>query len=198
MTTSTTSADHRAAKAAGPSSQANRTATRRLLVQMLYQWQLTQHDLADLLEAAVANPHTAETYAKADQDYFRDVLRSVIQDTAKLKAGLDPLLDRPLIQLDPIERSILYMGACELSEHMNVPYKVVINEAVELAKQFGAEQSHKFINGVLDRFAQQARAFETQAEAVAKSERSKRETTKRKLNKAKQTGKTKAKPRQAR
>lgn len=129
-------------------------------MQMLYQWQIAGKDLPDLVDGVAANPHTAADYAKADQDYFREVLRSIMNDPQRLEKILDPLLDRPFIQLDPIERGILYVGACELSDHHDVPYKVVINEAVELAKSYGADQSHKFINGVLDKVAKQTRPVE--------------------------------------
>lgn len=136
-------------------------------MQTLYQWQLTDKDLSELVDGMTLNPSLSQDYAKADQDYFRECLRSIVNEPERLASKIDPLLDRPFVQLDPVERAVLYLGACELSDHHEVPYKVIINEAVELAKSYGAEQSHKFINGVLDKYADDARALEKSAQKSA-------------------------------
>lgn len=146
---------------------ASRQLTRRLLMQTLYsaqlQNQLDKQYLPDLQRFVAQNPHTSADYLKADQLYFNDLLRDAVNQHATLQAAIDPLLDRPFVQLDPVERSILYSAAAELTSKLETPYKVIINEAVELAKKYGAEQSHKFINGVLDRYANDVRRFEKQA-----------------------------------
>ncbi|HEY5719162.1 MAG TPA: transcription antitermination factor NusB, partial [Gammaproteobacteria bacterium] len=114
----------------------SRTGARRLAVQALYQWQLAGQ-AADEIEAQFrANPDTRD----CDLDYFAELLRGVIGDAAALDASLAPLLARPLEQVDPVERAILRVGAWELRERLEIPYRVVLNEAVELAKRFGAEQ----------------------------------------------------------
>ena len=92
--------------------------------------------------------------------YFRDLLRGVAGCVGELDRAIGPCLDRPVSQVDPVEQAILRLGAYELTHRPEIPYRVVINEAVELAKTFGAEQSHRFVNGVLDRLAGTARAIE--------------------------------------
>ncbi len=97
----------------------------------------------------------------ADVDYFRELVRQIPATLETLNATLEPCLDRPLAELDPIERAILWIGVHELSVHAaDVPYRVAINEAIELAKRFGAEQGHRFVNGVLDRIAKRLRSSE--------------------------------------
>ena len=100
---------------------------------------------------------------KADVDYFRTLLRGMAANAEAMDAELEPLLDRPVRELDPVERAVLHLGAYELLHCPQTPWRVVINEAVDLAKMFGAEQSHKYINGVLDRLARRARAPEISA-----------------------------------
>ena len=97
---------------------------------------------------------------KADVDYFRDILRGIDKRHEELEASLEPLLDRPLAELDPVERAILYLGVYELQHNLEIPYRVVVNEAIELAKMFRAEQSHKYVNGILDKAARQLRKVE--------------------------------------
>ncbi|KAF0280951.1 transcription antitermination factor NusB [Spiribacter roseus] len=88
-----------------------------------------------------------------DLDYFSEVFRGVTERVESLDAAYDRYLDRPAVNLDPVERALLRLGSYELEERLEVPYRVCIDQAVELAKAFGAEQSHKYINGVLDRVA---------------------------------------------
>ncbi|MBR9795701.1 MAG: transcription antitermination factor NusB, partial [Gammaproteobacteria bacterium] len=93
-------------------------------------------------------------------DYFSAVLKGVVGDVEALEALFTPALDRKLDELDPIERNLLRLGTFELRDRIDVPYKVVINEAVALAKKFGATDSHRYINGVLDKIARDLRAVE--------------------------------------
>ncbi len=130
-----------------------RSWARRYAMQALYQWQLngqgTRITDTDLLDD--------DEQPKADTEYFHELLEQVQRNAKTLDAVLDPCLDRPIVQLDPVERAILWVAAYELMHRMDVPYRVVINEAVELAKRFGAEQGHRFVNGVLDKIARQHR-----------------------------------------
>ncbi|HEV2321090.1 MAG TPA: transcription antitermination factor NusB, partial [Gammaproteobacteria bacterium] len=98
-----------------------------------------------------------------DTEYFEALFKGVVAGSADLETAFSPHLDRPAAQLDPIERGILLLGTYELKERLDVPYKVVLNEAVELAKDFGAEESHKYINAVLDKTAVELRRAERAA-----------------------------------
>jgi len=128
-------------------------------MQALYSWQLTHNHPKDIL----ASFREDEEHANADAEYFREILMGVTTKVASLDALLEPVIGRPLVQLDPIEHALLWVGVWELSERMEVPYRVAINEAVGLAKKYGAEQSHRFINGVLDTLARQLRSAERAA-----------------------------------
>jgi N utilization substance protein B len=134
-----------------------RSRARRHALQALYQWQITGQDVA-VVEAQFLED---EALAQADVGLFLALLRGVTARVEELDGALAPLLDRPVAQVDPVERAVLRIGAFELGRHPDIPYRVVINEAVELAKLFGAEQGHRFVNGVLDRLAQRLRPRET-------------------------------------
>ncbi len=140
-----------------------RTPARRLAVQALYQWQLAGQDIADILAQFCEERAPDET----QREYFTELLRGVATHLDELDDLLTPLLKRPLDQVDPVERAILRVGAFELAHRPEVPYRVVINEGVELAKRFGADQGHRFINGVLDRLAVDLRAVERKASGSA-------------------------------
>jgi N utilization substance protein B len=133
-----------------------RRKARRLLVQALYQWQLADHTIAVINEQFAAN----DGMAKIDAPYFQELLQAIPPKCAELDAALAPFLDRPVAELDPVELTILRIGAYELAEQLGIPYRVVINEAIDLAKMFGALDGHKYINGVLDRLARNLRAAE--------------------------------------
>ena len=137
---------------------AQRKRARDLLVQALYQWQLASAP-ADQVEAEFR----ADNGRKTDWDFFHDALGYIIANTAALDAMYEPYLDRQLKQLDPIEYGLLRLGIYELSQRIEVPYRVVINEYVDLAKKYGASESHKFVNGVLDKAARKLRAVEQRA-----------------------------------
>ena len=104
-----------------------------------------------------------DEFAKSDVAYFRTLLNGAITGAADLEARITPLLDRPFAELSPIERGILLLAGYELKHELEVPYRVVINEAVELAKVFGGTDGHKYVNGVLDKLALQLRELEVRA-----------------------------------
>jgi N utilization substance protein B len=139
---------------------AQRRKARHFGLQALYQWTLSGADLADIeAEFRVDND-----FRHTDGDYFSAVLKGVTSDVDALEALFAPALDRALDDLDPIERNLLRLGTFELRDRIDVPYKVVINEAVSLAKKFGATESHRYINGVLDKVARDLRTNELAAE----------------------------------
>jgi len=133
-----------------------RRRARRALVQAVYQWQLGGADVA-----SVAGEFRASgALDKADEAFFDELLKGVLLGTPALDERLAPLLDRRLEDLDQVERAVLRLGTFELAHRPDVPYRVVIDEYVELAKVFGAEESFRYINGVLDRLAAELRAVE--------------------------------------
>ncbi len=134
---------------------AQRKRARDLLVQALYQWQLSGTD-----PVQVEAEFRADNGRKTDWDFFHEALSHVTQHVAEVDQSYAGWLDRDLKQLDPIETGILRLGLYELGQRMDVPYRVVINEYVDLAKKYGASESHRFINGVLDKAARKLRAIE--------------------------------------
>jgi len=133
-----------------------RRRSRELALQSLYAWQLSGEAVAGLRSHAAAS----EDFDKADARYFDVLLRGTIEQAADIERQLAPVLDRKPEQLSPVERAILLLAAFELRSSPDVPYKVVINEAVELAKSFGGTDGHKYVNGVLDRVAKVLRPSE--------------------------------------
>ena len=138
-----------------------RTRARELMVQALYQKQLAGHSTAEL----VAQFREDAAYARIDQEFFEELFPEISNAQSDIEQKIDNLVDRPLEQLDPIELSILLIGVHELETRLDIPYKVVINEGVNLAKRFGATESHKYINACLDVAAQSLREIEVQANA---------------------------------
>ncbi len=124
-----------------------RSRARDKLVQALYQHAVTGQSAED-----IRRQFLAEGLDDADAGYFREVIGEIIARAEELDERLAGFLDRPLVQLDPVERAILRLGAYELADRLEIPYRVVIDEAVELAQRFGAEASYRYINGVLDRY----------------------------------------------
>jgi transcription antitermination protein NusB len=133
-----------------------RHRAREFALQGLYQWLLNNEDAG----AIEANIREAHGFDKADAEHFDALLHGSIRQAPQLREGLAPLIDRPLEQLSPVEHAALLIGAYELQNHIEIPYKVVINEAVELTKSFGGIDGHKYVNGVLDKFAAKARDVE--------------------------------------
>lgn len=145
---------------ANPSkSRTPRHRAREFALQGLYQWLLNNED-AGAIDAHIREAHG---FDKADMGHFNALLHGSIRDAGVLREGLSPLIDRPIGDLSPIEHAVLLIGAYELKHHLEIPYKVVINEAVELAKSFGGIDGHKYVNGVLDKMAAQLRAAEVQS-----------------------------------
>lgn len=131
-----------------------RRRSREFALQALYQWQLAGQSLADI-EQQYAQ---AEGFAKADSALFSVILSGVLKHAEMLKEKLQPHLDRPWREVSPIEAAILLIGAFELTNLPDTPYRVIINEAIELAKSFGGTDGHKYVNGILDKFAVTVRA----------------------------------------
>ncbi|MHB8473360.1 MAG: transcription antitermination factor NusB [Gammaproteobacteria bacterium] len=142
--------------AGGKISNHARRRARRCAVQALYQWQLGGNALGEIEAQFRAEPDNQ----KADFDYFHELLHQVPAHIEELDAHLTPYLDRPVPEVDPVECAILRLCSYELAYRPDVPYRVVINEGIDLAKRYGADQGHKYINGVLDRLARVLRPVE--------------------------------------
>jgi N utilization substance protein B len=134
----------------------SRKIAREFTLQGVYAWLVGGADVTLI----IANLKDDEQFKRADETYFRTLIYGVIKEEDMLGARVGPLLDRPLAELSPIERGILLIGAYELLHCPDVPWRVAINEGVELAKKFGGTDGHKYINGVLDKLAQDVRAVE--------------------------------------
>jgi len=136
-----------------------RSLARQRALQALYQWQMTGQDLADIDKQFMEE----QDMQKVEKKYFHELLHQIPMCLNELDALSGEVLDRGIEQVDPVERAILRIGIYELKHRIDIPYRVVINEAVELAKIFGAEQGHKYINGILDKVAQKVRTIEIKA-----------------------------------
>ncbi|MFZ5509626.1 MAG: transcription antitermination factor NusB [Pseudomonadota bacterium] len=134
-----------------------RRRAREFVLQGLYQWQLAGAEARDIEN----HLKTASGFDKADQELFQRLLNGTLRHAAELEALLTPHLDRPYGELSPVERSVLLLAAYELRHCPETPYKVVLNEAIELTKDYGANEGHKFVNGVLDKLAAELRPHET-------------------------------------
>ncbi|HET7198573.1 MAG TPA: transcription antitermination factor NusB [Burkholderiales bacterium] len=134
-----------------------RRQARESALQALYAWQLSG---VDPLEALAGVEETAAGPGKGDRAFVRALVRGVRDRVVELDALIVPHLERGLARLSPVERSILYIGALELAAHPETPFKVVLNEAIELGKSFGGAQGHRFVNGVLEKVAAQLRPEE--------------------------------------
>ena len=136
-----------------PFSRRARQRARRTAMQALYEVLLSHKTVAEILNRYIDD----DSLKRADRDYFRKLVKGACEQRQQLDENIAPLLDRPLKELDPIELSILHIGMYELIYEPDMPSRAVINEAVELAKMFGATESHKYINGIMDRAARQIR-----------------------------------------
>jgi N utilization substance protein B len=145
---------------ANPSkSRSPRHRAREFALQGIYQWLLNHEDVA-VIEEHIRQAHGFE---KADIEHFEALIHGSIREVVILRNGIAPLLDRPITELSPVEHAALLIGAYELKNHLEIPYRVVINEAVELTKSFGGIDGHKYVNGVLDKLSSQLREVETKA-----------------------------------
>ena len=133
-----------------------RTVARKLALQALYQWQLNASPWQDLVNEF----HSDEDMPRADEPYFMGLIRGVIETQTALDERLASWVDRPPAELDPIERAVLWISLQELLAQPEVPWRVVVNEAVSLTKRFGATDAHKYVNAVLDRAARELRPHE--------------------------------------
>ncbi len=133
-----------------------RSIARKLAMQALYQWQLTNQSAREIKNQFLESEDSAGT----DREHFEELVDACIEQNAPIVEALAPYLDRPLEQLDPVESAILLVGMYELKHRIDIPYRVVINEAVDLCKRFGATDAHKYVNAVLDRAARELRAAE--------------------------------------
>ena len=142
----------------GPSGvdPAARSRARRRALQAIYAWQLS----GNRIDGVIDQFRHEQDMQIADLEYFEDLLRGVETRCKELDASLTPFIDRDIERVDPIERAVLRLAAYELKYRLDVPYRVVLNEAVEVTKRFGSDQGHTYVNGVLDKLAGAARAVE--------------------------------------
>ena len=134
----------------------SRRGSRELALQGLYQWLVNATDADDML----AQIRDMDGFGKADQAYLKLIVQGVVFNADALREQIRPYLDRPTKNLSPVEHALLLMAACELTTQRKTPYRVVINEAVELAKNYGGTDGHKYVNGVLDKLAAELRPDE--------------------------------------
>ena len=137
----------------------SRRRAREFALQAIYQWLLNESPAETLL----AQLREQKEFPKADQPLAEALLRGVIANADALRQLLTPLLDRKMKELSPVEHALLLLSAFELRDHAQTPYKVIINEAIELAKSFGGTDGHKYVNGVLDKLAAELRPDEVNA-----------------------------------
>jgi N utilization substance protein B len=136
-----------------------RHRAREFALQGIYQWLLNNED-AGAIDAHIREAHG---FDKADRDHFDALLHGAINQSIQLREEFVPFIDRGIAELSPIEHAALLIGSYELKNHIEIPYRVVINEAVELTKSFGGQDGHKYVNGVLDKLAARLRAAEVTA-----------------------------------
>ena len=138
---------------------AARSRSRRRALQAVYAWQIS-HTPVEIVLEQFSNEQDMEI---ADLPYFESLVRGVIHDHKELDQALSMYVDRPMEQVDPIERAVLRIAAFEMRDRIDVPYRVIINEAIEIAKRFGSDHGHTYVNGVLDQAAGQWRSAEINA-----------------------------------
>ena len=144
--------------------KSSRRRAREFALQGIYQWRLSGND-----EAAIeAHLHEGEDFDKANRTLFTRLLRGVLAQCDALQEQLQPSLDRTFAELSPVESGILLLGAYELINDPQTPYRVIINEAIELAKEFGGADGHKYVNGVLDKLAARLRPDEVAAKRTGR------------------------------
>lgn len=136
-----------------------RRQARQYAVQAMYQWQLSHAPISDI-EAQFLLNHIKK---KIDLEYFKELLHAIPSECDELDAHMTPFLSRPIQELDPVELAILRLSVYELAKRLDIPYRVAINEALELTKKFGSIEGYKFVNGVLDQVARKLRIHEINA-----------------------------------
>lgn len=140
-----------------------RKKARQLLMQALYQWQMTGMDLYSI-QMQFHQMNEMTNPAKCDTEYFDTLFYKITKNLTETDAAFEPYLDRKLNDLNPIELSIIRLGTYELLHCPEIPYRVVLNEAISLAKNYGSEDGHKYVNGILNKVAREVRALEINAE----------------------------------
>lgn len=150
-----------------PPAKSPRRRAREFALQGLYQWRLGSNHAS----AIEAHLHEMEGYAKADREFCIALVRGVIDASEELSSLMAPHLDRSFAELSPIEGCILLMGSFELTRYPQTPYRVIINESIELAKSFGGSDGHKYVNGVLDKLAASERVLEVEAQRRSRERR---------------------------
>ncbi len=138
-----------------------RTNARKAAVQALYQWQMTGQSLVEIERQFIEEDRLKD----AQKSYFTELFHGVPKNLAEIDLALTEFVDRPVDMIDPVERAILRIGVYELTNRLDMPYRVVLNEGINLAKYFGADGSHKYVNGILDKVAQQKRTVEIKSRA---------------------------------
>ncbi|WP_333877622.1 transcription antitermination factor NusB [Methylobacter sp.] len=141
-----------------------RTNARKAAVQALYQWQMAGQNLSEIERQFLEE----ERLKDAQKSYFVELFYGVPKNLDAIDKALSEFVDRPVDTIDPVERAILRIGAYELLHRLDMPYRVVLNESINLAKYFGADGSHKYVNGILDKVAQQKRTMEIKTKAQGK------------------------------
>ena len=134
-----------------------RVRARRTAVQACYQWLINKQPISDVIKEFESDRSELK---KADKEYFSDLMEGMTRCSREIDDAITPLLDRPLAEVNTVEHAILMLGMYELLHHPELPWRVIVSEAVDLAKMFGAEKSYKYINGVLDKAAHRIRAAE--------------------------------------
>lgn len=141
-----------------------RSLARKRAVQALYMWEMTNVDLSDIDQQFVLE----HDMSKVDLKYFQELLHKIPAHIDEIDDHIHSLLDRPFSEIDPVERAVMRLGVYELKYRLDIPYRVVINEAVEIAKTFGAEDGYKYVNSIVDGVAKKLRTAEVNAKAKAK------------------------------
>jgi N utilization substance protein B len=141
-----------------------RTNARRSAVQALYQWQMTGQNLSEIERQFLEE----ERLKNAQKSYFTELFYGVPKNLTAIDQALSEFVDRPVDKIDPVERAILRIGVYELMHRLDMPYRVVLNEGINLAKDFGADGSHRYVNGILDKVAQKQRPLEIKAKSEGK------------------------------
>lgn len=142
---------------------AQRRVARRLAMIGTYQWIMTSNSFHEIYVNFQEDPELAAEFRKSDPAFFHQLMRSAIEEGERIEPLLTPHIDRTLTQIDPIEYAVLRIACAEFLNHPETPFKVVVNEAVNLTKKYGAEQAHKFVNGILDKVAAATRQVEIAA-----------------------------------
>lgn len=139
-----------------------RTNARKAAVQALYQWQMAGHNLNVIEQQFLED----EWLKDAQKSYFKELLHGIPEHLESIDEALSEFVDRPVDLIDPVEKAVLRIGAYELLYRQDMPYRVVLNESINLAKCFGAEGSHRYVNGILDKIATKKRLIEQQAKNI--------------------------------